>query len=231
MGTRNITRVISNNQLKVCQYCQWDGYPTGAGRSIIDFIRNTDDDHMVERLEHVTLNKVTEEGARIFATGAPFTDEIEAISNSEWDLRQVALMEVKRIEEERRRKTGERDYFMTASEQYEYIEQRVRELLTKHYGETAVRNWLIAIRDTGCKILNIVYESDSDLNVWTEDYLQDNFGDWQIEGVWQLDYDQRMLTGWWHGLERSWSFEILRSLDNEMLDGLMKEYENAGWED
>jgi hypothetical protein len=39
MGTRNLTIVKTDNKTKVAQYGQWDGYPTGQGKTIADFIR------------------------------------------------------------------------------------------------------------------------------------------------------------------------------------------------
>jgi hypothetical protein len=38
MGTRNLTIVQSNNAIKVAQYCQWDGYPTGQGVRILTLL-------------------------------------------------------------------------------------------------------------------------------------------------------------------------------------------------
>ena len=38
MGTRNLTMVISNNQTKVAQYGQWDGYPSGQGATALDLL-------------------------------------------------------------------------------------------------------------------------------------------------------------------------------------------------
>jgi hypothetical protein len=40
MGTRNLTVVIKNGETKVAQYCQWDGYPTGQGETVAEFIRD-----------------------------------------------------------------------------------------------------------------------------------------------------------------------------------------------
>lgn len=39
MGTRNLTIVKFNGEVKVAQYGQWDGYPTGQGQTIADFLK------------------------------------------------------------------------------------------------------------------------------------------------------------------------------------------------
>ncbi len=40
MGTRNLTVVQHNGEYKVAKYCQWDGYPSGQGATILDFLIN-----------------------------------------------------------------------------------------------------------------------------------------------------------------------------------------------
>lgn len=42
MWTRNLTIVISNNNIKVAKYCQWDGYLEGHGKSILKFLKEID---------------------------------------------------------------------------------------------------------------------------------------------------------------------------------------------
>lgn len=42
MGTRNLTIVRIKNKTKVAQYGQWDGYPTGQGQTIADFLKKAD---------------------------------------------------------------------------------------------------------------------------------------------------------------------------------------------
>ncbi len=39
MGTRNLTCVIKDNEFKVAQYCQWDGYPSGQGATALNFLK------------------------------------------------------------------------------------------------------------------------------------------------------------------------------------------------
>lgn len=40
MGTRNLSVVIQNNEVRVAQYCQWDGYISGQGLTTLNFLRN-----------------------------------------------------------------------------------------------------------------------------------------------------------------------------------------------
>lgn len=40
MGTRNLTMVIKNSEVKVAQYGQWDGYPSGQGVTALEFLRD-----------------------------------------------------------------------------------------------------------------------------------------------------------------------------------------------
>lgn len=41
MGTRNLTIVKMNDEYRVAQYGQWDGYPSGNGLTILQFLRVT----------------------------------------------------------------------------------------------------------------------------------------------------------------------------------------------
>lgn len=55
MGTRHLIEVKdSKGNLKVSQYCQWDGYPTGAGSRIVDFLKKEGN---IEKLDKA-LDKV-----------------------------------------------------------------------------------------------------------------------------------------------------------------------------
>jgi hypothetical protein len=40
MGTRHLICVVVDGKMKVAQYGQWDGYPTGQGVDIVNFINN-----------------------------------------------------------------------------------------------------------------------------------------------------------------------------------------------
>lgn len=51
MGTRHLISVVLNNEFKVAQYGQWDGYPLGQGYAIVRFVLN---------------NLMTNEGLEIF---------------------------------------------------------------------------------------------------------------------------------------------------------------------
>lgn len=40
MGTRSTTRIYKNDKMILALYCQFDGYPTGVGVQLADFIKS-----------------------------------------------------------------------------------------------------------------------------------------------------------------------------------------------
>lgn len=55
MGTRNLTVVYSGGELKVAQYGQWDGYPSGIGVDILNFLKQADIQAFKERLKSISF--------------------------------------------------------------------------------------------------------------------------------------------------------------------------------
>lgn len=53
MGTRHITMVLLDGEYKVAQYGQWDGYPSGQGAKIVDFIQKMDKERFITMLKNV----------------------------------------------------------------------------------------------------------------------------------------------------------------------------------
>lgn len=52
MGTRNLTLVQLNNEYRVAQYGQWDGYPSYTGINILKFLRTMDKNKFIEKLKN-----------------------------------------------------------------------------------------------------------------------------------------------------------------------------------
>lgn len=59
MGTRNSTIVKLNGKVVVEQYGQWDGYPTGQGQVIADFLKTVNLNDFKSKLSE--LKEITEE--------------------------------------------------------------------------------------------------------------------------------------------------------------------------
>lgn len=63
MGTRNLTMVVLDNEFKVAQYGQWDGYPEGQGKTVFEFIQDGKADSTF--VEKVRASKFHEDGMTI----------------------------------------------------------------------------------------------------------------------------------------------------------------------
>jgi hypothetical protein len=58
MGTRNVTIVINKGKTVIAQYGQWDGYPSGQGETIREFLKTADIAKFREKLKDVRwINK------------------------------------------------------------------------------------------------------------------------------------------------------------------------------
>ena len=54
MGTRNLTMVIDPKGVtKVAQYGQWDGYPSGVGTTVLNFLKTVPLESFIQKLESV----------------------------------------------------------------------------------------------------------------------------------------------------------------------------------
>lgn len=65
MGTRHLTIVKFGGEYKIAQYGQWDGYPSGQGVTVLEFIRNIVDSNLVNEFAYKVKNCrwITEEEA------------------------------------------------------------------------------------------------------------------------------------------------------------------------
>ena len=50
MGTGHLICVKIDGEYKVAQYGQWDGYPEGAGKTVLEFLHEMDRSHFMERV-------------------------------------------------------------------------------------------------------------------------------------------------------------------------------------
>lgn len=55
MGTRNLTMVVYKTKMKVAQYGQWDGNPSGQGATILSFLKKVDLEKFKENLKNVSF--------------------------------------------------------------------------------------------------------------------------------------------------------------------------------
>ena len=90
MGTRNLTIVKHNEEIKVAQYCQWDGYPGGAGLAILDFLQNEMD---LPKFKE-QLNKCA------WATAEEFSAADEAIDTIRAKLEELKISHPERYDNE-----------------------------------------------------------------------------------------------------------------------------------
>lgn len=198
MGTRNITRVILNGQMKVNQYCQWDGYPDGRGIDVLTFMRDIlicgrlrDFKYGIEHSSLVNLN----DDDNTFYTGAPYYKHLF-------------------------------DLLDRKSEYEDFADTVKRNLMDGKITEHEANYLMVASRDIGNDVLPyMVKYSPSGMIFYTSDYLT-HIGeelDWQIEGMFVIDLDKSIVKIIYHDKSKEYDFEALEKMTN---DEIKTEMEN-----
>lgn len=219
MGTRNITRVILDGEIKVNQYCQWDGDPTGRGYDVLLFMRDIlsspgQKDEFIRRLRLSSLNMLNEGDQRNTTyTGAPI------------DAKNYEVLE--RFDEYRYKKMKlawdnglEVDYITIAKNAVQDGEFTLDEMATV----------FAASRDVGCYVLPFLMEFCPDgMALWTDEYSLNvpPEGGRQIKGVFTLDFDAQTVAISYNG-DTSWSisFVALANKTDENIEDEMVQLEN-----
>ena len=173
MGTRNITSVIMGGKQVVCQYGQWDGYPSWTGTKILEFLRDADSEQFKRALANTTI-KVTDYEHAISYTGSTkdysqFSDIISTAKRTLCDL------------------NGK---WPDNHDVFQYL------LGQGNHSEDDLENYFVWTRDTGCDVLPLIYyrpleKSPLELAAMTHEY-QGEYA-WDIQGVYVVNLDDRSI--------------------------------------
>ncbi len=178
MGTRNITSVVMDGKQVVCQYGQWDGYPTWTGCEIMKFLKMAEDGFCNQKkfrqaLKNTTITVTDYENA-VSYTGS--TKDYGHLSEKMFDVR-------KQLNEQ----TGKWPEF---NDLYQYLKEQ------GEIPEDDLENYFVWTRDTGCNVLNLIYNRPLDkppleLAAMTHEYNGDYA--WDIQGVYVINLDTNKL--------------------------------------
>lgn len=84
MGTRNLTIVYLDDEYKVAQYGQWDGYPGGVGLDCLNFLHKLKSENLIDKFVDAVrkCRYFTDDELKVFDTFdyEPTQDEIHALS-------------------------------------------------------------------------------------------------------------------------------------------------------
>ena len=201
MGTRNITSVILDGKQVVCQYGQWDGYPTYTGVKILEFLQSCDMDHFKKALNNTTIHVSSVDDATTYTVS---TKQLGLIADKVFHT-QCKLNEQRKADEE-------------------YINgyETVQHLLDQDdINEEMAEDYLVGTRDTGCDILKLIYDRSPDrppleLYALEEEYKGEYSLD--IQGIYVLDLDKITLKMTFDGYTQTFDMaQLPTEIDKEML--------------
>ena len=215
MGTSSITRVIVDGEVKVNQYCQFDGNLTSRGIDVLGFVRSLllEDrlEQMKDALRKITLVNRSESDPDLREstyTGAPLTEEGQSV-----------LLKV--------------DFFMDQPVRRSYMEcvefLLDREKLTLKEAGYA----MAAERRVGNDILPFLLKhSLEDATLYTHDDINPEPDELEsgIQSVFTIDMDAETVEVWWQGETDQFTFGELASCTTDEIDTRMDDLEMTAYE-
>ena len=216
MGTSNITRVIADGEVKVNQFCQFDGAPTSRGIEVLSFVRSLllEDrlEQMKAALRKVTLvnrSEVDPYLRKSTYTGGPLTKDGEGV--------------LSRVE------------YYRHSQNCRRFSETVELLLDK--GKLTAEEACYAMaaeRGVGNDILPFLLKHSFDgMALYTHDDINPEPDELEagIESVFTIDMDSQTVEVWWQGETDQFTFEELANCTTDEIDTRMDDLEMTAYED
>lgn len=197
MGTRHKIKVLKENKIILNQYGQWDGYPTEAGKCIVNFLKEKEN---VEFLKNVKNNFVykdkKEQDHFIFGEMTMNPEEVtKDIYHFIFDSGQLFKDE----------KTGKEVRWCYLSQ------KQLVDILYDKFGFEMSAYYLMITRDTGYKIFDTIKELNrlepkKQIPIYKSDY--EGF---DIEARYIVNLDNNTLKIEWHDRTKEYDLDKLPS--------------------
>lgn len=235
MGTKNITRVMMDGELKVCQYGHYDGYPTAYVMDICEFLKKHSVEEIRERFADVSLEVVPGDIRNVSITGTRITNRIDEVAKTYDECYRDAFFQVYNPCEE-----WHYDCDSIAAEQV---------IATCGYKDYFAMR--AAARNTGVAILSDIMRGsdpvtlgtlkeyqdcsqnvvtlEGPLSLYTLEEYRDRFGNSRIRGVYELDLDDEQLVLHWRDVNFRFDFDWLKSQPTSVVKSAMEAIEDYGW--
>lgn len=228
MGTRNKTMVIKNKKVIINQYGQWDGYPTCAAATIIDFIKDGGIQKLNQFIPKLERVQIENNCFRFSEMTLSFDQEFKDIQKFiHYD--DDGKYSKKFID----RDTSEEAYFSALD-----IEQQI-DLLSNKFGYERASLYIMLTRDTGYRVLDAMSYLSEKFPDKKIPVIIDNYDGWDIEGKNIIDLDKNIFITKYHDKTFVYPFDKLPTVDNleeiemldydEELDGIFKKLTKKGW--
>lgn len=189
MGTRNITSVILDGKQVVCQYGQWDGYPSYTGVKLLEFLRDADLSQLKQALKNTTIT-VSDYEKAVSYTGS--TKDYSAVSE--------IVYAAKCTLHDKNKEWPESETV------FKYLTEQGK------VSEDELENYYVWTRDTGCDILPLIYhraltKPPLELSAMTHEYNGDYA--WDIQGIYVLNLDEGTLNMTYDGYSCTFDLNAL----------------------